>query len=277
MCSSDLTFLNPRLVAMLGYPDTELIGKGIDTLWPDERPARSQALSQRLQEGETATYEQELLKADGGLLTAIVTDAPHLDAQGRLQGVILTITDISERKASEQRIRYLATHDALTGLANRAKFLDQMNTSLLIARRHRTRLALLFLDLDRFKEINDTLGHAAGDQLLIAAAARMRQALRASDLLARQGGDEFMILLHDIHSMEEARGVAEKIRLATNQPFMLEGTERLVSVSIGIALYPEHGEDIETLTRNADAAMYRTKTTGRNGASAAPDTASQHA
>ena len=151
-----------------------------------------------------------------------------------------------------------------------------MNTSLLIARRHNTRFALLFLDLDRFKEINDTLGHAAGDQLLIAAAARMRQALRASDLLARQGGDEFMILLHDIHSMEEARGVAEKIRLATNQPFVLEGTERLVSVSIGIALYPEHGEDIETLTRNADAAMYRTKTAGRNGASAAPDTASPH-
>lgn len=270
------TFLNPRLIAMLGYPDSELIGKRIDSLWPGERPSRSRALSRRLQEGETATYEQELVKADGEPLTAIVTDAPHFDAQGHLQGVILTITDISERKASEQRIHYLATHDALTGLANRAKFLDQMNTSLLIARRHHTRFALLFLDLDRFKEINDTLGHAAGDQLLIAAAARMRQALRASDLLARQGGDEFMILLHDIHSMEEALGVAEKIRLATNQPFMLDGTERLVSVSIGIALYPEHGEDIETLTRNADAAMYRTKTTGRNGASAAPDTASPH-
>lgn len=270
------TFLNPRLAAMLGYPDTALIGKRLDSLWPGERPARSRALCRRLQEGGTATYEQELVKADGEPLTAIVTDAPHFDAQGRLQGVILTVTDISERKASEQRIHYLATHDALTGLANRAKFLDQMNTSLLIARRHNTRFALLFLDLDRFKEINDTLGHAAGDQLLIAAAARMRQALRASDLLARQGGDEFMILLHDIHSMEEALGVAEKIRLATNQPFVLDGTERLVSVSIGIALYPEHGEDIETLTRNADAAMYRTKTTGRNGASAAPDTASPH-
>ena len=270
------TFLNPRLAAMLGYPDTALIGKRLDSLWPGERPSRSRTLSRRLQAGETATYEQELVKADGEPLTAIVTDAPHFDAQGHLQGVILTITDISERKASEQRIHYLATHDALTGLANRAKFLDQMNTSLLIARRHNTRFALLFLDLDRFKEINDTLGHAAGDQLLIAAATRMRQALRASDLLARQGGDEFMILLHDIHSMEEALGVAEKIRLATNQPFVLDGTERLVSVSIGIALYPEHGEDIETLTRNADAAMYRTKTTGRNGASAAPDTASPH-
>jgi len=270
------TFLNPRLIAMLGYPDNELIGRRIDSLWPEERPARRRTLARRLQEGETATYEQELIKADGDTLTAIVTDAPHFDAKGHLQGVIVTITDISERKASEQRIHYLATHDALTGLANRAKFLDQMNTSLLIARRHHTRFALLFLDLDRFKEINDTLGHAAGDQLLIAAAARMRQALRASDLLARQGGDEFMILLHDIHSMEEALGVAEKIRLATNQPFMLDGTERLVSVSIGIALYPEHGEDIETLTRNADAAMYRTKTTGRNGASAAPDTASPH-
>lgn len=167
-----------------------------------------------------------------------------------------------------------ANLDPLTNLPNRMIARDRLRQAIAEARNRQVAFTVFFLDLDRFKRVNDTLGHAAGDQLLIAAAARMRQALRASDLLARQGGDEFMILLHDIHSMEEALGVAEKIRLATNQPFMLDGTERLVSVSIGIALYPEHGEDIETLTRNADAAMYRTKTTGRNGASAAPDTAS---
>ncbi len=263
------TFLNPRLVSMLGYPDSELLGKPFDSLWPGSDPARSETLAARLQRGEASTYEQELRCADGGLLTAIVTDAPHLDARGQLQGVILTTTDISERKASEQRIHYLATHDALTGLANRAKFLDQMNTSLLIAQRHRTHFALLFLDLDRFKEINDTLGHAAGDALLIEAAQRMRHALRASDLLARQGGDEFMVLLHDVHSADEAATVADKIRQAIDQPFMLEGAGRHVAVSIGIALYPDHGSDIEQLTRRADAAMYRAKAAGRQRAGTA--------
>ena len=149
--------------------------------------------------------------------------------------------------------------------------MDQMNTSLLIAKRHKTRFALLFLDLDHFKEINDSLGHAAGDALLIESASRMRHGLRASDLLARQGGDEFMALLHDIHSMHEALGVAEKIRRALNETFIIDAHECLVSASIGIALYPDHGKDLESLTRSADAAMYRAKMNGRNGASAAPD------
>lgn len=258
------TFLNPRLTALLGYPDGYLVDRRLDSLWPTTEPARMGSLTARLRQGRAATYEQELRRADGSLLTAIVTDAPHLDAGGKLQGVILTITDISERKASEQRIHYLATHDTLTGLANRAQFLDQMNTSLLLAMRHRTRFALLFLDLDRFKEVNDTLGHAAGDTLLIEAARRMQHALRASDLLARQGGDEFMVLLHDIHSPTEADAVADKIREAIRQPFSLEGTEQRISVSVGIALYPDDGSDIETLTRHADAAMYRVKADGRS-------------
>jgi len=257
------TFLNPSLIALLGYPDSELLGKRLDRLWRNAPPSRLRALSTRLQRGEASTYEQELLKADGDVLTAIVTDAPHLDDGGRLQGVILTITDISERKASEQRIHYLATHDPLTGLANRSSFLDQLNTGMLLALRHRTRFALLFLDLNHFKEINDTLGHAAGDTLLIEAARRMQHALRASDLLARQGGDEFMILLHGVHAKDEARHVADKIRQAVDKPFILDGLERHVSVSIGIALYPDDGRDIETLTRHADAAMYRAKQAGR--------------
>jgi diguanylate cyclase (GGDEF)-like protein/PAS domain S-box-containing protein len=265
------TFLNPRLLKLLGYPEGELIGRRLDSLWPREDSARSRELGERLQRGEAATSEQELRNAYGRTLTAIVTDAPHIDTTGRLQGVILTITDISERKASEERIHYLATHDPLTGLANRAMFMDQMSTSLLISRRHRTRFALLFLDLDHFKDINDSLGHAAGDTLLIEAARRMRHGLRASDLLARQGGDEFMALLHDIHTMHEALGVAEKIRRALNEVFVLDGRECLVSASIGIALYPDHGKDLESLTRCADAAMYRAKMNGRNGASVAPD------
>ncbi len=265
----NFSFINPRLVRLLGYPEESLIGTPFSRLWPPGEAAVSKHLLTRLQRGEPSSYEQDLLTADGRTLTAIVTDAPHLDKDGSLQGVILSITDISERKASEERIRYLATHDSLTGLSNRASFLEQMNASLLMARRQHSRFALLYLDLDHFKEINDNLGHAAGDALLMETAQRLRRCLRASDLLARQGGDEFMALLHDMVGMNEALAVAEKIRRAVGAPILLEGREARVSVSIGIALYPDHGTDLDSLSRHADAAMYRDKSNRRNGASAA--------
>lgn len=266
------TYLNPRLLKLLGFPETDLLGRRFDSMWPTADANRSQTLAERLRRGEATVREEQLRSADGRLITVIVTHAPHMDEAGVLQGAILTITDISERKASEERIRYLATHDPLTGLANRAMFMEQMNSSLLIAHRHRTRFALLFLDLDHFKEVNDSLGHAAGDALLQETARRMRRCLRASDLLARQGGDEFLALLHDIHDVDEAFGVADKIRRSIGAPFELDGQSCSVSVSIGIALYPEHGHDLETLTRNADAAMYRSKLGGRDGATVSTDT-----
>lgn len=259
------TFLNPRLIALLGYPEQEILGKRLDRIWAEQDKSRSAAVRQRLRRGVAASAEQTLRKASGELLTAIITDAPHLDADGHLQGVILTVTDISERKESEERIHYLATHDTLTGLANRAMFLDLMDTSLLIARRNHSRVALLYLDLDHFKEVNDRLGHASGDALLIEVARRMRGCLRASDLLARQGGDEFMALLQDVGGMQEAMAVAEKIRAAIDAPYHLENGICRVSVCIGIALYPDHGEDLDSLSRRADEAMYRAKDGGRNG------------
>lgn len=259
------TYVNPRLLTLLGYPEHSLVGKRFDSLWPGHVPSRRWALISQLMRGETASSEQELRCNDSSTLTAIVTCSPQLDRQGNLQEVILTITDISERKASEERIHYLATHDPLTGLANRAKFLDQMNTSLLLAIRHRTRFALLNLDLDHFKEVNDSLGHAAGDAVLIEAANRMQQSLRASDLLARQGGDEFMILVHDVSSVADAQAVADKIHKAMGRPFRIDGHERTLGVSIGIALYPDDGTDIETLSRHADDGMYRNKNAQRSG------------
>ncbi len=262
------SFANPRLQALLEEPGEALIGTPFTRFWPDE-PSRVQQFTQRLREGREGTFEQALVTRSGRHLTVIVTDAPRLDASGRLQEVILTLTDISDRKAAEERIRFLATHDPLTGLANRTRFMERMGDSLLMAQRHHTRLALLYLDLDHFKEVNDTLGHAAGDLLLVEAARRMRHSLRASDLLARQGGDEFMALLHDIGTMDEALGVAEKIRRAINTAYLIDGRECRVSVSIGIALYPDHGLDPDSLARQADAVMYRAKSTGRNGSTAA--------
>lgn len=267
------SFANPRLQDLLEEPGKTLIGTPFTRFWPDD-PPRVRHFTQRLQQGRAGTFEQELLTRDGRSLTVIVTDSPRLDAGGHLQEVILTLTDISERKASEERIRFLASHDSLTGLANRASFMERMGDSLLMAQRHHTRLALLYLDLDHFKEVNDTLGHAVGDLLLVETARRMRQCLRASDLLARQGGDEFMALLHDIGTMNEAMGVAEKIRRAINTPYLIDGRECRVSVSIGIALYPDHGLNLDSLARQADAAMYRAKSIGRNSAALAPVVAS---
>lgn len=262
------SFANPRLQDLLEEPGEALIGTSFTRFWADS-PSGVQHFTQRLREGRAGTFEQALLTRTGRRLTVIVTDAPRLDASGRLQEVILTLTDISDRKAAEERIRFLATHDPLTGLANRTSFMERMSDSLLMAQRHHTRLALLYLDLDHFKEVNDTLGHAAGDLLLVEAARRMRHSLRASDLLARQGGDEFMALLHDIGTMDEALGVAEKIRRAINTAYLIDGRECRVSVSIGIALYPDHGLDPDSLARQADAAMYQAKSTGRNGSAAA--------
>ena len=259
------TFVNPRLAELLGHPADALLGRRLDSLWPAPDEPRSRTLIRRLHRGEGATYEQELIGARGAAVTTQISDAPLLGRNGALLSVIVTVTDISERKESEQRIRYLATHDALTGLANRTMFLELMDASLRLTSRRGTRLAVFFLDLDGFKAVNDRLGHHAGDQLLVATARRIRACLRASDHLARQGGDEFLALIHDVAGADEAVAVARKIHQSLEEPFDLPEGRALISVSIGIALFPVDGTDIDTLTRQADSAMYQAKAGGRNG------------
>ena len=174
-------------------------------------------------------------------------------------------------------IRSRAHQCALTGLANRKAFTEAAQGMLARAQGDTVEGALLMLDLDGFKPINDTLGHATGDQVLIALARALESTARTTDVVARLGGDEFAVLCPKLHGQDDITHFCNRLLTAiTDLPGQVCPGKRL-GASIGIALYPEHGEDIETLTRNADAAMYRTKTTGRNGASAAPDTASQHA
>lgn len=168
------------------------------------------------------------------------------------------------RAASAER-EWLATYDQLTGLPNRLLIDKLIGNAIARAQRQRTRLALMFVDLDRFKAVNDTLGHRAGDQLLVEVARRMRQSVRASDTAGRLAGDEFVVMLEDIHSAEEAWAVADKIRIAVQQPVDIQGQRVEVGASIGIALYPDHGRTQEELLRNADAAMYRVKAEGRDG------------
>jgi diguanylate cyclase (GGDEF)-like protein len=182
-------------------------------------------------------------------------------------GMMLCLLEEEQATAlrAARQAEHLAYHDALTGLPNRRLLLDRLSVALHLARRSGERVAVLFLDLDRFKVVNDSLGHAAGDRLLQAVARRVREAVREGDTLARIGGDEFTLLLPGLHRTEGAGRVVQKLRDAMALPFVLDGHEVFVTASVGVALYPEDGEDAETLIRHADIAMYRAKEAGRDG------------
>jgi len=169
-----------------------------------------------------------------------------------------------ERARSGRLDRYLAEHDPLTGLPNRIRFEDRSNQAVEHARRNGLTFAVLFIDLDHFKQVNDILGHGVGDDLLVEVAARLRSCVRSSDTVARVGGDEFTVLLPDVNRVQDAGMVADKIRQVLGLPFFFNGREVPVSVSIGVSLYPKDGEEAKTLVRNADAAMYRAKAAGRS-------------
>lgn len=172
--------------------------------------------------------------------------------------------EIAERKLAEERIRHMAQHDALTGLPNRALLHDRLDQALVQARRHNHQVAVMFLDLDRFKSINDTLGHEVGDSLLREVARRLRGAVRAADTVGRLGGDEFVVVLHEVADADAAAHVAEKILAAFAQPVLIGPHALCAATSIGIALYPAHGDESHALVRAADMAMYLAKRDGRN-------------
>jgi diguanylate cyclase (GGDEF)-like protein/PAS domain S-box-containing protein len=178
---------------------------------------------------------------------------------------VTTHTDITLRKAAEDEIKHLAFYDPLTHLPNRRLLNDRLHQAVTQAKRNKTRLALLFIDLDHFKPVNDVHGHQAGDELLNAVAHRLKVCVRESDTVARIGGDEFVVLLSNIETALDATGVAEKIHELLKRPFTLvEGQKVSISSSTGIALYPDHGGDETTLSSHADAAMYQAKAAGRD-------------
>lgn len=184
---------------------------------------------------------------------------------GTIVGRVWSFRDVTERYRDEAIIRYQALHDLLTGLPNRTLFGDRLTTALSHAAHNQSQLAVMFLDLDRFKHINDTSGHAVGDQLLKSVAQRLTHCLRQSDTVSRWGGDEFTVLLADIHSVEEATTIAQRMLDSLRAPFNLDGYDLQISSSIGIAIFSSDGEDAETLLKNADIALYRAKDAGRNG------------
>jgi diguanylate cyclase (GGDEF)-like protein/PAS domain S-box-containing protein len=193
-----------------------------------------------------------------------VSGGPMFDVDGRFAGYRSVSRDISERKRAEERVQYLATHDSLTGLPNRAMFSELLNHVIQHSKRKQARCAVLFIDLDRFKFINDSLGHEAGDQLLRTVGERLKTRLRSSDVVARLGGDEFVMLARDLSGSEQAARIARKVLSAVIQPVELFGQDCRVTASIGVALYPDDGTDETTLMAHADVAMYHAKEEGKN-------------
>ena len=204
------------------------------------------------------------LRRDGGRVAVSLTLSALHDSQGQISGYLGISYDITERQRLAEQLSLLAYHDGLTGLPNRLQIEDRLQQSIALASRGHGGLALLFIDLDHFKPINDRFGHAVGDQVLCEVARRLQSELRTADLVARLGGDEFVVLLSTLTQAEDSLRVADKLLLALAEP-MLIGNHRLqVSTSVGLAHYPESGSDAAALLRSADAAMYAAKLAGRN-------------
>ena len=249
-----ISAVNPAFANLTGHDRDQLIGVPIDGF--------EKALGNV---SGSWSSEMEIGRKDGSCFPAWVSASEVTDGAGRLVERVLVINDVTEARSETERIRYQANFDALTGLPNRYLFFDRLNQTINRARRDSENLAVLFIDLDHFKVVNDSLGHAAGDQLLSETADRMTEFLRATDTVARIGGDEFAVVLPSIGRDRSARRIAEKICYALGRPFNLDGTEALISASVGISVFPDDGEDGETLLARADAAMYTAKQSGRGG------------
>ncbi len=255
---------NPAYEEITGYPPEETIGHKPQFLLSDHynESFYNELLATVSTEG---FWQGEILgrRKNGELYPVWVTISTAQEC-GKLENYIITFSDITERKQTEDHIRHLAEHDFLTDLPNRVLLMDRLSQTMAHSRRGGNPFALMFIDLDRFKQINDTLGHHIGDMLLQAVAGRLKTSLRDSDTVSRQGGDEFVILLPQSGSIEELDQLAGRLMRELTRPYQLEAHEFSVTASIGIAVFPHDGNDIDTLVRNADTAMYHAKQNGRN-------------
>ena len=259
-------FANMGFAAFFGFPVETILGKHVRELVEEEAYREVEGHFLEVLQGHPVTYQRTRKLANGESRHIEVKLVPHIGDQGRILGCFAVTTDITEHKLTQERIQTVAHHDSLTGLPNRLLFNDRLSQAISLAKRDSRQFALLYLDLDRFKPVNDTLGHAAGDDLLQAVAARIRRQVRESDTLARVGGDEFTVILPDIARREEVETVARKIIAAVAAPFLLGRQKQSVEIgiSIGIALYPTDALDADALIKAADAAMYSAKQVGNS-------------
>jgi diguanylate cyclase (GGDEF)-like protein/PAS domain S-box-containing protein len=246
---------------LLGYRRDEAIGLDLSTFLTADENAAGKASAMLATGARGVVYEDEdwRVRKDGSLLWAHSTLTPMRDAAGQIRGYAHVIRDLSEHKRLEDHLSVLALRDSLTQLPNRVLFLQHLDGAIARGRRKETILSLLFIDLDDFKTVNDSLGHAAGDEALVRVADRLRGAVRASDFVARLGGDEFTVLCENVMDKHEAAAVANRILDALNEPFRVMGQEVLLTASIGIAVATGDSATAETLLHQADAAMYSAK------------------
>ena len=261
-----MTFVSPAWTAILGHPVNQVVGQSlIAFIHPDEVEAFVTALGEGLMTGQPVKdFEYRVCHIDGSWRWHTTSAVPLKDELGAIVGVEGISRDITEHKQMEQKLKEMATHDFLTGLPNRVLLLDRFSIASALAHRNKARLAVMSLDLDEFKSVNDTLGHDAGDQVLKIIGTRLSAIIRASDTLARIGGDEFILVMMETGQIEDATAVAQKILDSFKEPLLIGGNPLNLSTSIGIAIYPEDGQDLESLTKKSDAAMYYSKGHGRN-------------
>jgi diguanylate cyclase (GGDEF)-like protein/PAS domain S-box-containing protein len=254
--------------AFFGWSADEALGRALRDwrlVFEEDAPAVEAMFSRLIRGPESqATNIHRSYRKDGSVIWVEWHNSALRDAEGRLVSILSFAQDVSTRIQAEERLQFMATHDGLTGLPNRLVLNDRLSAALARAQRSGHGVGVVFLDLDHFKDVNDTLGHRVGDELLKGLARRLRAALRQSDLLVRISGDEFVIVLEDLEGDGGPDRVAQKVLDEVLRPFAIEGHDVQVSGSLGYALYPEDGADAETLLKNADAAMYHAKELGRN-------------
>jgi diguanylate cyclase (GGDEF)-like protein/PAS domain S-box-containing protein len=263
--------VNPAFSAMSGYAAEEVLGRPASILKSGRHAPEFYAdMWHEVRHGKGWQGEVWNRRKDGEIFVVWLS-ITRVAYAGQAARYVATLTDITRSKQLEEELRHRAYHDPLTDLPNRALFADRLRVAINQAQRHQRGFALCFIDLDAFKPVNDTLGHAAGDELLVEAARRMRLGVRAADTVARLGGDEFAAILTEVGSRREVEEVAERIVSDIARPFVLQAGSAQISCSMGIALFPEHGRDSDALQRSADAALYAVKESTRNGFRIAPN------
>ena len=270
--SSDgcVAYMNMVAERMTGWPLKEALGRPLEEVFriihAETRMLISNPMAKATEKNATVALPPAcvLIRRDGLESPIEDSSAPIHDRRGKVTGAVMVFHDVGNAQALTRKLAYVAQHDSLTDLPNRSLLLDRLGQALAAAKRHQTTAALLYLDLDRFKPINDSLGHLAGDRLLQSVAQRLTSSVRSSDTVSRLGGDEFVVLLSEVAHAEDAVLCADKILQALRMPHVIDGRELHVTASIGIALYPGDGTEVEALLRNADSAMYEAKERGRN-------------
>ena len=267
--AGNLTYLNLVAEAMTGWPREEALGRPLAEVFRiidgDTREVAENPAQRAIRENRIVGLESNciLIRRDGFESAIEDSSAPIHDRDGLVTGAVIVFHDVSVARAMAFKMEHLAQHDFLTGLPNRMLLAERLSRAIGLANRHGKQVALLFLDLDCFKNVNDSLGHAIGDQVLQSTAERLSAHVRDTDTVSRQGGDEFVVLLSEIEHPQDAALIAEKLLAAFALPHLISGHELYVSLSIGISIFPDDGTDTEALMQNADTAMYHAKSVGR--------------